>query len=44
MMCWETSLWDSKVPMGTKRHGVIVDEAKKRANWGELRAILTSVD
>mgnify|MGYP004559768929 CR=1 FL=1 len=43
-MCCEASLWDSKQPMETKRHGAIVDDAKKRANWGELRVILTSVD
>ena len=33
-------MWDSMLAVETKRHGVIVDEAKKRANWGELRGIL----
>ena len=33
-------MWDSMLAVETKRHGAIVDEAKKRANWGELRGIL----
>ena len=33
-------MWDSMLRMETKRHGVIVDDGKKRANWGELGVIL----
>ena len=44
MTTLETSLWDSMLPMETKRHVATVDDGGNRANWGEMGAFLTSVD